>query len=349
MRNRTPMLGGLVCLLMLSVTFADSQGTSIQWRRDMKQAYHDAQATGKPMFVQFTADWCGFCTKMDQSTFQDPQIAAFINETFIPLLVDKDKNEKFARAVGIRGLPTTVIISSQLELQDRLQGYQSSWELTKALSKYQRAQSPTVQLADSRIEQNPADPFVQTADVPPKATPKNEIAPSAYSREKRDADLFSADAAELAPTPQLEAGSDPFLDSEPLAPLEEEPAEDDLAEEEPTLPPLALNGYCLVSALDDRQLVEGTPDYGVVYGGRMIFFASNAHRETFIANPKDYWPANDGFCAVSSAETGKKLSGLLQHATVYRDQLWLFADDEARSRFMENPHRYLPKQDQPRR
>ncbi|MEX1232630.1 MAG: thioredoxin family protein [Planctomycetaceae bacterium] len=377
MHRRNMILGGLICLLLASVGSAGDKESQIHWRKDMKVAYKESQATGKPMFVQFTAGWCGYCKKMEQSTFSDPQVIEFINQTFIPLMIDKERNEKFAQAVGIEGLPTTVVISPQLEMTEKLTGFQSSWELTKALSSYQRAQLNSAALAKNAAETREYDPFVRTADVPPNtsAAPlnelpaKNAIAPSGYDEVNRDADFFPADPSdetdewdateaseefaaedELFPSrepAESESAAPPSFSQpvpqrrprEPIAPIAQQQVEQEVRGGEATLPPLAFNGDCLVSALDDRQLVEGLPEFGVVYSGRMVFFASHAHREAFIANPKAYWPANDGYCAVA-AEAGKVKPGQLKHATVYHNRLWLFADDESRDRFMEHPREY---------
>ncbi|MDA0832767.1 MAG: DUF255 domain-containing protein [Planctomycetota bacterium] len=319
------LMGGLFCLLIASIGNAEAKENQIRWRRDMKQAYKESQATGKPMFVQFTAGWCGVCKKMEKSTFSDPQVIEFVNETFIPLLVDKDQNEKFSQAVGLEGLPTTVIISSELEMTSKLKGFQSSWELTRTLSSYQRQPPESATLVKNEVAPASRDPNVRTAAATPPASARpageprldNSIAPSAYDRMNEDS---------------TEATSDDFVsdnfesDDEPLA--------------EEKLPPVAFDGHCLVSALDDRQLVKGLPEFGVVYRGRTVFFATTAHREEFMTNPNTYWPANDGYCAASEAETGEVKPGLLQHATVYHKHLWLFADDESRDRFMKHPQEY---------
>ena len=44
--------------------------------------------------LNFTgSDWCGWCKKMDKTTFADPQVAAYINENFYPIKFDAEQRE----------------------------------------------------------------------------------------------------------------------------------------------------------------------------------------------------------------------------------------------------------------
>ncbi|HMQ60609.1 MAG TPA: DUF255 domain-containing protein [Flavilitoribacter sp.] len=47
----------------------------------------------KKMFIDVYTDWCGWCKKMDQSTFTDPQVAEFMNRNFYAVKFNAEQKE----------------------------------------------------------------------------------------------------------------------------------------------------------------------------------------------------------------------------------------------------------------
>ncbi len=48
----------------------------------------------KKIFIDFYTDWCGWCKKMDASTFSDPAVAAYMNENFYPVKFNAEQKEE---------------------------------------------------------------------------------------------------------------------------------------------------------------------------------------------------------------------------------------------------------------
>ena len=47
----------------------------------------------RKVFIDVYTDWCGWCKKMDASTFEDPQIIKYLNENYYCVKLDgEDKN-----------------------------------------------------------------------------------------------------------------------------------------------------------------------------------------------------------------------------------------------------------------
>lgn len=65
---------------------------------------------GKKIFLNFYADWCHYCEVMEDKTFRDSAVAAYLNDYYIPIQVDSDRQQKIAEAYKVQGLPTTFFI-----------------------------------------------------------------------------------------------------------------------------------------------------------------------------------------------------------------------------------------------
>jgi hypothetical protein len=63
----------------------------IQWREWGEDAFATAQRENKPMLLDIGAVWCHWCHVMDRESYDDPEIAAIVNEHFVAVKVDRDE------------------------------------------------------------------------------------------------------------------------------------------------------------------------------------------------------------------------------------------------------------------
>lgn len=116
----------------------------------------------------------------------------------------------------------------------------------------------------------------------------------------------------------------------------EKPATQPVAARMPA-PETAFSGMCLVSMLDDRDLVRGSSKITEEYRGVKLHFASAKHQQTFKAAPAKYWPLADGHCPVASVRNEKETLGAASTAAVYKGRVVLFRSLKHRSTFAEDP------------
>ena len=67
------------------------KGSPIQWFSFGPEALNKARAEKKPVFLSIGYTACHWCNKMAKESFHDPQIAAYLNEHFINIQVDKEE------------------------------------------------------------------------------------------------------------------------------------------------------------------------------------------------------------------------------------------------------------------
>jgi YHS domain-containing protein len=64
---------------------------------------------------------------------------------------------------------------------------------------------------------------------------------------------------------------------------------------------LALHGYDPVAYFTLREATQGSPDIRLAWQGVIYQFASQQHREMFVADPNRYLPQYGGYCAIAMA------------------------------------------------
>ncbi|MFZ2041434.1 MAG: thioredoxin fold domain-containing protein, partial [Desulfobacterales bacterium] len=65
----------------------------------------------KKVFVNFFADWCTYCKQMDNETFNDSAVGAYLNKNFIAVKVDADRETQLASEYHVQGLPASTFIA----------------------------------------------------------------------------------------------------------------------------------------------------------------------------------------------------------------------------------------------
>ena len=82
-------------LLIILISFFGLQvyaQETIKWMR-FDEAIKACEKSPKKIFIDVYTDWCGWCKRMDQSTFSHPVIAKYMNEHFYAVKFDAECND----------------------------------------------------------------------------------------------------------------------------------------------------------------------------------------------------------------------------------------------------------------
>src|SRR5687767_5013590 len=85
---------GFICLslLLMSFTGKPPKKNKINWLT-LEEAAAKTQQEPRKIFIDVYTDWCGWCRKMDQSTFSDPGIADYVNKNFYAVKLDAESKK----------------------------------------------------------------------------------------------------------------------------------------------------------------------------------------------------------------------------------------------------------------
>jgi len=96
-----------------------------KWLTDLPVAQAQAKAENKTILINFTgSDWCGWCIRLRQEVFSQPEFDRFASEKLVLVEVDFPRqkplpasvqqiNKTLARQQGVTGYPTVIIMNSQ--------------------------------------------------------------------------------------------------------------------------------------------------------------------------------------------------------------------------------------------
>jgi thioredoxin-related protein len=118
MRTKTAVMMVLFCLL----TMGSGIGETIDWKK-FSEGARLAKKENKKVFLHFRTDWCGYCLKMEETTFKNDSVVRFLNEHFISIKVDGDRQVPIVKEYKVAGFPDNRFLDEQMNAAYRLPGF----------------------------------------------------------------------------------------------------------------------------------------------------------------------------------------------------------------------------------
>lgn len=135
----------LACLFVLVVPSLTATTGVDYFHSDWEVAKKAAEQQGKPIYVHFTTEWCGWCRRIEEDVYQNPEGKKAL-EPFVPVSLDctvRDKegqelqearaNKKLMQKWGGQGYPYLVQVTPEGVVFNSWSGYQPVPRFTEEL------------------------------------------------------------------------------------------------------------------------------------------------------------------------------------------------------------------------
>jgi thiol:disulfide interchange protein len=127
----------LILLCLPLIGFGQSQ--EIIWEENLDSAFNLASLSNKIIMIEFMAEWCPPCKRMEKETFSNDKIINKSNE-FIFVKVDVDKNQDIAneykrnaKKYGGIGIPNILFIDKDKNIVHQTVGFLNANQLTAVM------------------------------------------------------------------------------------------------------------------------------------------------------------------------------------------------------------------------
>jgi len=108
---------------------APSTPARVAWT-EFAAALERSRVESKPILATFVTGWCGYCRKMDQTTWRDPGVVARLGDVVAVRLDAEDaqvrngySGQALAERYGVEGYPTLVVLDTGGRVVARTSGY----------------------------------------------------------------------------------------------------------------------------------------------------------------------------------------------------------------------------------
>ena len=87
----------LIVLMVLFSLPIVGNAQKINWMT-FQEAVKLNETAPKKIFIDVYTDWCGWCKKMDKTTFLDPAVVEYMNENYYAVKLDAEMNDTISFA-----------------------------------------------------------------------------------------------------------------------------------------------------------------------------------------------------------------------------------------------------------
>ncbi|MFH1859596.1 MAG: thioredoxin family protein [bacterium] len=103
--------------------------TTIQWVSSFDDGLRMAKARNCSLMVDFSAEWCGWCKKLDEDTWTNKDVI-LLAQKFVCVKIDCDTDRQTPARYGAKSLPTILFMNTDGKVIHQVLGYRNAEDMT---------------------------------------------------------------------------------------------------------------------------------------------------------------------------------------------------------------------------
>jgi thioredoxin-like negative regulator of GroEL len=124
------------------------------WTTDYEAAVNNSKRSQRPLLLDFGATWCGPCKKLEATTFKDREVSAVIQNGYVAVKIDVDRNPELASKYGVKSYPTIVLVAPDGREIARRSGYVDAGPFLQWITPHRARNAAEVSSAVSSVVSN---------------------------------------------------------------------------------------------------------------------------------------------------------------------------------------------------
>lgn len=125
----------LVGVLLVQMPVLAEEG----WLTNLDDGLKQAKAENKRVLVDFTATWCGWCTKLKNEVFDKKEFGDYAAEKLVLVSIDADQNRELVDQYKVSGFPTVMVLDGDGKVVDQIVGFKPLEGFLETLKKSESA------------------------------------------------------------------------------------------------------------------------------------------------------------------------------------------------------------------
>lgn len=118
---------------------ASSGSAESGWNTNFSESLDQAEKEHKLVLADFYTSWCGWCKRLDQTTFADPTFTQYLKEHYVAVKLnaeDHGEGQRTAEKNDVSAYPTGLVFAPNGKVVGRIFGYLNAPEYQAKLVKF---------------------------------------------------------------------------------------------------------------------------------------------------------------------------------------------------------------------